>query len=167
MRSIGPSAGSPKTRISIARLPPQTSRKPPFSPAYQPRKPPIRCAAGCAMESAVADQRDQCRGTVREPLELRPYQTEGIERLRESYASGRRASLFQLPTGGGKTVVFGAIPRSAASRGKRVLIAVHRRELLGQASDKLTWAGVAHGLIAAGFPADPLEPVQVCSVQTA
>jgi superfamily II DNA or RNA helicase len=101
------------------------------------------------------------------PLQLRPYQTEAIERLRESYASAHRAPLFQLPTGGGKTVVFGAITRSAASRGKRVLIAVHRRELLGQACAKLTWAGVAHGIIAAGFPGDPREPVQVCSVQTA
>jgi superfamily II DNA or RNA helicase len=46
-----------------------------------------------------------------------------------------------------------------------VLILVHRRELLRQASDKLRWAGLDHGLIAAGI--EPSEaPVQVASVQT-
>ena len=99
-------------------------------------------------------------------LTLRPYQEEGIEQLRASYASGKRAPLYQLATGGGKTVCFGAITQLSAARGKRVLILVHRRELLKQASDKLTWAGVGHGLIAAGFEPHPERLVQVASVQT-
>ncbi|MEB3319676.1 MAG: DEAD/DEAH box helicase, partial [Cyanobium sp.] len=53
----------------------------------------------------------------------------------------------------------------AVERGRRVLILVHRRELIRQASAKLTHAGVDHGIIAAGFPASE-QLVQVASVQT-
>jgi superfamily II DNA or RNA helicase len=98
-------------------------------------------------------------------LRLRPYQQQAIDDLRQSYRSGARAPLLCLPTGGGKTIIFTAIAHASASRGRRVLILVHRRELLRQASSKLTAAGLDHGLIAAGI--DPsLAPVQVASVQT-
>ena len=70
-----------------------------------------------------------------------------------------------MPTGSGKTVVFSEICRLACEKSRKVLILVHRRELVTQASDKLTKAGVEHGIIAAGF--DPSDhPVQVASVQT-
>jgi DNA repair protein RadD len=98
-------------------------------------------------------------------LILRPYQTECIDALRLSYASGYKAPLLALPTGGGKTLVFSLIASSARDKGKRVLVVVHRRELLRQASGKLTWANVPHGIIAAGFkPINQL--VQVASIQT-
>ena len=70
-----------------------------------------------------------------------------------------------MPTGSGKTVVFSEICRLACEKSRKVLILVHRRELVTQASEKLTKAGVKHGIIAAGF--DPSDrPVQVASVQT-
>jgi superfamily II DNA or RNA helicase len=98
-------------------------------------------------------------------LTLRDYQARAIHDLRTAYRSGARAPLLVLPTGGGKTIVFAAITAGAVERGRRVLILVHRRELIRQASAKLTWAGVKHGVIAAGFePSD--HPVQVASVQT-
>jgi len=70
-----------------------------------------------------------------------------------------------LPTGGGKTIIFSAIAQSAAAKGNRVLILVHRRELINQASSKLQWIGLEHGIIAAGVPATD-APVQIASVQT-
>ena len=74
-------------------------------------------------------------------------------------------ALLVMPTGSGKTVVFSEICRLACEKSRKVLILVHRRELVTQASDKLTKAGVEHGIIAAGF--DPSDhPVQVASVQT-
>ena len=61
--------------------------------------------------------------------------------------------------------MFSVITEGAVARGRRVLILVHRRELIRQASAKLTMAGVEHGIIAAGFePSEQL--VQVASVQT-
>jgi DNA repair protein RadD len=99
-------------------------------------------------------------------LILRPYQTECIDALRASYASGHKAPLLALPTGGGKTLVFSLIASSARDKGKRVLVVLHRRELLKQASTKLTWAGVPHGIIAAGFKPDCEQLVQVASIQS-
>lgn len=96
---------------------------------------------------------------------LRPYQHQAISDLRAAYRQGARAPLLVAPTGMGKTVVFSAITHGAVERGRRVLILVHRRELITQASSKLAGAGVPHGIIAAGFPASD-QPVQVASVQT-
>ena len=97
-------------------------------------------------------------------MALRSYQELAIAQLRDALAGVSRA-LLVMPTGSGKTVVFSEICRLANDKGKKVLILVHRRELVTQASDKLTKAGVKHGIIAAGF--DPSgHPVQVASVQT-
>lgn len=98
-------------------------------------------------------------------MKLRPYQQTAVDALRASYASGKQAPLFVLPTGGGKTFVFSFVGMSAAARGKRVCVLVHRRELLLQASGSLAAMGVAHGLIAPGFKRTE-DLVQVASVQT-
>lgn len=98
-------------------------------------------------------------------LTLRDYQARAIHDLRCAYRQGARAPLLVCPTGAGKTVMFSAITAGAVDRGRRVLILVHRRELIRQASAKLSLADVPHGIIAAGFPASD-EPVQVASVQS-
>ena len=72
---------------------------------------------------------------------LRHYQQQAISDLRAAYRAGFNAPLLVLPTGAGKTVVFSAIAASAAERGRRVLILVHRRELIRQASAKLAAVG--------------------------
>lgn len=97
---------------------------------------------------------------------LRRYQEACISALRGSYATGYRAPLLVLPTGGGKTVIFAHIVEGANRKQRRALVVVHRRELIRQASAKLDWAGVPHGIIAAGFPPNLDEPVQVGSIQT-
>ena len=98
-------------------------------------------------------------------MQLRPYQAQAIDDLRNAYRSGSRAPLLCLPTGGGKTVIFTAIAQAAAAKGNNVLILVHRRELLRQASAKLRAVGLPHSTIAAGLPLTP-DAVQVASVQT-
>ncbi|MCA1806666.1 MAG: hypothetical protein LC687_02210, partial [Actinobacteria bacterium] len=40
------------------------------------------------------------------PLDLRPYQTDLIDRVRASMNAGNRRVLMQLPTGGGKCLRF-------------------------------------------------------------
>jgi DNA repair protein RadD len=98
-------------------------------------------------------------------VQLRPYQQQAISDLRMAYRNGSTAPLLVAPTGMGKTVVFAAITQAAAARGRQVLILVHRRELIHQASAKLAAIGVDHGVIAAGItPAN--ASVQVASVQT-
>lgn len=98
-------------------------------------------------------------------VELRPYQQVAVDAVRHALRHGSRATLLVIPTGGGKTVCFSHIAHGALSKGKRVLIVAHRRELIRQASDKLTAAGVQHGIIAPG--AEPTNDlVQVGSIQT-
>jgi DNA repair protein RadD len=97
---------------------------------------------------------------------LRDYQVADITRLRNAYSWDNRAVLYQLATGGGKTVVFSHIVAGAVAKGRRVGVFVHRRELVKQASDKLTACGVAHGVIAAGLERDTDAAVIVCSIQT-
>ena len=98
-------------------------------------------------------------------MHLRPYQDDAVSQLRAAYSSGKRAPLFCLPTGGGKTFVFSYVARNATARGNRVCILVHRQELLLQASRSLTEIGVPHGIIAPGHIQNQ-HPVQVASVQT-
>jgi DNA repair protein RadD len=73
-------------------------------------------------------------------LSLRPYQQIFIERLRA--AMHHRRVLGVSPTGSGKTVVFTHIAATAAARGRKVLILVHRRELLQQTISRLLEDGL-------------------------
>ena len=97
-------------------------------------------------------------------MQLRPYQSQAVSDLRLALQTVHSA-LLVMPTGAGKTVVFTEIARLAREKGKTVFILVHRRELIRQASEKLTKAGVTHGIIAAGFKPSR-HWVQVASVQT-
>lgn len=98
-------------------------------------------------------------------LVLRKYQEEGVEKLRDAFKRGKRAPIYVLPTGGGKTAVFSYIAQSAGARGKRVSILVHRHELLMQASRSLSRLGVSHGVVSPKF-SPTRHDVQVASVQT-
>jgi superfamily II DNA or RNA helicase len=98
-------------------------------------------------------------------LTLRDYQVELVNQLRHAYKIGYRAPLLQLSTGSGKTVIYSYIAERSAAKGKRILILVHRRELLMQNSDLLDSMAVPHGIIAPGF-SPTANKVQVGSVQT-
>jgi DNA repair protein RadD len=99
-------------------------------------------------------------------VELRPYQVQAVEKVRESFRWGSRAPLLVAPTGAGKTVIFCYIAQAAVARGNRVMVLAHRTELIDQTSRALTRLDVAHGLIAAGRTPDWQLPVQVAGVQT-
>jgi DNA repair protein RadD len=82
---------------------------------------------------------------------LRPYQSVGIQQIRDAFASGSKAPLYVLPTGGGKTVLFSAIAESSEKRGKRVLILCHRVELVDQIVASLKTFDVNPDIIASGY----------------
>ena len=70
-------------------------------------------------------------------MQLRSYQIKAIESLRYSFnTKGKKSPLLVMPTGAGKTVVFAAISKAISQNEKNVLILVHRRELIDQASKK-------------------------------
>lgn len=96
---------------------------------------------------------------------LRDYQETFLDGIRVAFNAGHRGVIGVKPTGAGKTKCFCEITRSAVALGNRVFILVHRQELIKQTSRALSEAGVAHGIIAPGYPTLDL-PVQVCSVYT-
>src|SRR5688572_28063467 len=79
-------------------------------------------------------------------MKLRDYQEADLARLREAMRASQRA-LYVAPTGSGKTVLFAAIARGAAVKGKRVVVLVHRIELVLQTVAKLAAFGVPAGLV--------------------
>src|SRR3954470_5888619 len=100
-----------------------------------------------------------------EPV-LRDYQLELVAKARQAFAARTRRVLLQAPTGSGKTVVFAHIAHRAAQRNKRVLILVHRQELVRQTVAKLGEYGVEPDLITAGTREVAGGHVAVASVQT-
>ena len=74
---------------------------------------------------------------------LRPYQKKGEHDIRVSL-SKNRASLYVLPTGAGKTILFGKILYDHV--GCSVAIA-HREKLVSQISMALANYGVMHRII--------------------
>ncbi len=67
-------------------------------------------------------------------MELRPYQQEALEAVRDAYRRKQARVLVVMPTGTGKTVLFAEIARLAKGP---VLVLAHRQELVQQARDKI------------------------------
>jgi superfamily II DNA or RNA helicase len=101
--------------------------------------------------------------------QLRPYQNLGIDRVARLFAAGTSRILYQLPTGGGKTVLFaGLVKRYLDKQQKRVLILVHREELLQQAYKTLfNWYDIAAAPVTASKTYLPNVMVYVAMVETA
>jgi hypothetical protein len=98
-------------------------------------------------------------------LELREYQKAAIREIYSRWKEGHKRVMFQLPTGGGKTFLFSAIAKDLLQ--ERILVLVHREELIYQAQESLeTACGVRVGIIKAGVAPEPLCMIQVASVQT-
>jgi DNA repair protein RadD len=81
-------------------------------------------------------------------MKLRDYQERDVERLRSAMKATRRV-LYVAPTGSGKTVLFAYIAQGAAAKGRRVLVLLHRIELVKQTVEKLAAFGVTVGLVTA------------------
>lgn len=101
-------------------------------------------------------------------MKLRPYQNNFVTNIARKLFTGVRKVVAQLATGGGKTVCFAAISdRYIKKQGKKVLILVHRKELLQQ-TRKTAYA--AFGLdcqpIIAGMKYIPPADIYVGMVET-
>ena len=97
---------------------------------------------------------------------LRTYQQALIQGIYERWHHAPRV-LAQLPTGGGKTVIFSAIADEFTRRGDTVLVLAHRAELILQAADKLkAIADCPVGIVKSGHKPDYQAPIQIASVQS-
>lgn len=96
------------------------------------------------------------------------FQDKLITGLGRKLTQGRRKVCGQLPTGGGKTVVFACVTdRYIKKSGKSVLIVVHRQELLNQTRKTLYNAfGIEAVAIKAGMKYIPEAMVYVAMVES-
>lgn len=81
-------------------------------------------------------------------IKLRDYQIEGVRGITKHLIKNERRIAYNLPTGGGKTVVFCFVSKAVNSTGKKVILTVHRKRLLMQTSLSLAEIGVMHRIIA-------------------
>lgn len=70
--------------------------------------------------------------------ELREYQSELIENIRQSIRKGNKSIVSVLGCGGGKSIIQAEIARCATDKHSRVLFLVHRRELCNQITATFT-----------------------------
>lgn len=71
-------------------------------------------------------------------IALRPYQREAIDAVQTAWTEDMQRPAVVLPTGAGKTIVFSCMAAEhIASEGTRVVILVHRDELVDQTLNKL------------------------------
>lgn len=98
---------------------------------------------------------------------LYDFQSDLCRRIIGEWRAGRRSVCAVLPTGGGKTVCAGALMERLIPKGRRILILVHRRELIRQFLETLSEMGflVDVGVIASGHPSRPWAQIQLASVQ--
>jgi superfamily II DNA or RNA helicase len=98
-------------------------------------------------------------------FELRPYQQTMIDQIRAALRE-HRTVVAVAPTGSGKTALAAFMIGTAANRGRRVWMTVHRDFLVAQTAGALDRVGVEYGYIAAGHPYNPHKAVHVVSIQT-
>jgi ATP-dependent helicase IRC3 len=97
-------------------------------------------------------------------LELRPYQEEAIAAVNDAWMDGVARPLVALPTGTGKTVIFGYLLARGASP---ALVLAHRDELIRQAVDKLLVVNPDFEVgVVKAEQNEVSAPVVVASVQT-
>lgn len=99
--------------------------------------------------------------------ELYSYQKTAIDKIFEKLENHpeRYNLLYQLPTGGGKTVIFSEITRRYIQQtGKKVLILTHRVELCAQTSQMLNEFGVVNKVINSEVKELPVPNTYMCFV---
>ena len=102
-------------------------------------------------------------------IALRPYQRDTVQAIRAAIQGGCRRPLAVLPTGAGKTIVFGAYAQAeAAAAGGRTLILAHREELLDQAAAKLglVWPAAEVGVVQGARDGYQARDVVLASIGT-
>lgn len=99
-------------------------------------------------------------------MELRDYQKESVDELRSAFRSYKHV-IFQLPTGGGKGVVIGAVSSMALNKGNRVLILAHSEEIIKQDARHCGKWGAETAIVLSKTKKAPGAPCVCMMAQTA
>jgi len=97
----------------------------------------------------------------------RPYQEKALTQIRNEFEKGNKKVLLHMSTGGGKTLTFCCILAGIQKKNKKGIVVVKGRDLVENASNRLTRENVNHGVLMSGHWKNlPHENIQVCSVDT-
>lgn len=99
-------------------------------------------------------------------MNLRQYQTEIIQKIRSEFRKGINRVVMQLATGGGKTVIFSYMVKTASEKKHKCLILTDRVELLEQAGGTFDKIGLVYQNITAKTKAVPCANVLIAMVET-
>jgi DNA repair protein RadD len=100
-------------------------------------------------------------------LELRPYQVQSIQQLRQGVRAGHKRQILTAPTGSGKTVCAAHLMQEASNKLSRAVFVCDRVALVDQTSKVFDTYGIDHGVMQADhWRARPWERIQVASAQT-
>ncbi|MCJ7802737.1 MAG: DEAD/DEAH box helicase [Candidatus Marinimicrobia bacterium] len=83
-------------------------------------------------------------------MQLRPYQIQAVDNIRNFFAKGGLHAVLQAATGSGKTVIFTHLAKLVSDKTKKILILTDRAELLFQAAGSLKKIGLNAMYIQAG-----------------
>lgn len=99
-------------------------------------------------------------------IQPREYQSEALKKVIEAWRKGITRQLIGLPTGCGKTLVFGLVVEALRTR---TLILAHREELLYQAREKIhyVYPDADVGLLKASERGGLNNEICIASIQTA
>lgn len=100
-------------------------------------------------------------------MQLRPRQSEVLDKIRDAFRSGKRAVMLYAPTGFGKTECAVALMEATRTKGNKSAFLLDRIALCNQTSARLDKYAIPHGVLQSGSPRySPDEKIQVCSAQT-
>lgn len=99
-------------------------------------------------------------------VELREYQTNAVQLLKNSMKIGNKKVVLCAPTGSGKTVLFTHMVNEHIKRGGRALVVTDRIELMKQAGGAFERVGLTPEFIKANSKPDLSLPCHVAMVET-
>lgn len=98
-------------------------------------------------------------------MELRPYQMDALEGLRQGLRT-MQAGLLVAPCGSGKGSLIAYIVNAAVARGRSVIFTVHGKALVHDMSQRVSKLGIKHGVLLGGHRRERWHAVQVASIDT-
>jgi len=100
-------------------------------------------------------------------VQLREYQSDAVQMLRDGIKAGYRKQVLVSPTGSGKTEIACFMLQEARRKMSKALFIVDRVVLVDQTSERMDRYQIAHGVIQSGhWRFRQYEPIQICSAQT-
>lgn len=100
-------------------------------------------------------------------MDLRPYQLDAVERIRDAIRAGKKNILLCAPTGSGKTIIAAFLVSESHKKTRRSAFICDRVNLIDQTSATFDAESIPHGVMQAQhWRFKPWERVQVCSAQT-